>query len=418
MIADLIKMPGILPIGQTGKGFVLPDKYSWDAKLINGKKEGKTTVKDEFGCVCCILYFKNDKLNGLCYFYDLGILVEKRTFVNDVEEGWACEIEMDEEIRWYIYSNGKKNAELKRCTNMDNYWEAVNISSNQLVSICKYDDNHIPIGKGYIYDNGQISRIVLFENGKVKNSLKTFEENKMMTESDNSGNEVYKGGFIDDISKDYPREGKGMEFVGGVLVYAGEWKNGNRDGKGHSLKNGIAEYEGEWKNGLPNGLGLLNKDGKSYKGNWDMGKLKLDNGETYDYVSGQIIYLNPIPKPLPPVKPKPVATIKMVIENEDQLRELLKNEDKKRSVKELVIAEGCGNEMKDDLELCGFDNLESIVVKKDTLKNLNSLKISNNPLLKSIKTEVGAGGCCDSSRNTGAFYYVKSITITSTLIDD
>ena len=404
-------MAGILSTGQTGKGFVLPDGYSWDAKLIDRKKEGKITVKDEFGCISCVLHFRNDKLNGLCKFYDLGSLVEKRTFVNDVEEGWACEIEMGEEVRWYLYANGKRNAELKKYNNMENYWQAVKIFSNQLISICKYDDNHVPIGKGYIYENGCISRIVMFENGNEKYCLKTFEENKMMTEYDNSGNRVYKGGFIDDISKDYPREGKGMEFVGGVLVYAGEWKNNMRNGKGHTLKNRVAEYQGEWKEGLPNGLGLLNRDGKSYKGNWDMGKLKMDNGETYDYVSGQIIHINPIPKPIPPVKPKPEATIKMVIENKDQLRELLKNDDKKRSVKQLVIAEGIGNEMNDDLELCGFDNLESIVVKKDSLKNLNSLKISDNPLLKSIETE-------DGEYKKGAFYNVKNVTITSTLIDD
>ena len=402
---DLTKMDSILPIGLTGKGFVLPDGYSWDAKLIDGKKEGKTTVEDKFGCISCVLHFRNDKLNGLCDFYDLGVLVEKRTFVNDVEVGWACEIEMGEEVRWYLYANGKRNAELKKYNNMENYWQAVNISSNQLISICKYDDNHIPVGKGYIYDNGQISRIVLFENGKVKNSLKTFEENKMMTESDNSGNEVYKGGFIDDISKDYPREGKGMEFVGGVLVYAGEWKNNMRNGKGHTLKNGFAEYQGEWKEGLPNGLGLLNKDGKVYKGNWDMGKLQLDNGKTYDYVSGQIIA-----QP----KPKPVTTIKMVLENEDQLRELLKNGDKKRSVKELVIDEGCGNEMKDDLELCGFENLESLVVEKNSLVVLNSLKISDNPVLKSIETKDDT----EKKPNTAALENVKSVTITGTLIAD
>ena len=73
--------------------------------------------------------------------------------------------------------------------------------------------------------------------------------------------------------------------------------------------------------------------------------------------------------------------------------------------------EGIGNEMNDDLELCGFDNLESIVVKKDSLKNLNSLKISDNPLLKSIETE-------DGEYKKGAFYNVKNVTITSTLIDD
>ena len=275
-----------------------------------------------------------------------------------------------------------------------------------------------------------------------------------MTEYDNSGNIVYKGGFIDDISKDYPREGKGREFVGGVVIYIGEWKNNKRDGKGKTLKDGFAEYEGGWKEGLPNGLGLLNKDGKSYKGNWDMGKLKMDNGETYNYVGGQTIPLSQ-PKLQDELKvnkgetndsvneqivknemkqseplsqqsqTKPfITTVKMVIVSEVQLRELLTNENEKRIVKKLVIAEGIGNGMKDDLELCGFENLESLVVKKNALKCLKSLKISDNPVLKSIETEDGErlrdNGKTDSEDvdSTGAFFKVKSVTITSTLIDD
>ena len=107
-------MARILSKGQTGEGFVLPNGFSWDAKLIDGKKEGIITVKDEFGCVACVLHFKNDKLNGLCEFYDEGSLVEKRTYVNDIEEGWSCEIEFGEEARWYSYVNGTKNAELKK----------------------------------------------------------------------------------------------------------------------------------------------------------------------------------------------------------------------------------------------------------------------------------------------------------------
>ena len=385
-----------MPKGLTENGFVLPDGYSWDANLIDGKKEGKITVKDEYGCVSCVLHCHNDKLNGICEFYNEGTLVEKRTYVNNVEEGWACEIEMDEEVRWYSYTNGKRNAELKKCPNMDDCWKAVIISNNQLISICKYDDNRIPIGKGYIYENGHINRIVIFENGKEKNVLKSFE-GKDMTEYDNSSKIIYEGGYCDDLSKDYPREGIGREFVGGHTIYSGEWKNNMRNGKGKTLKNGFAEYEGEWKEGLPNGFGLLKRDGKSYKGNWDMGKLKLDNGETYDYVSERI------------------DIIQEKIENEGQLRELLNNEEKKRNVKKLVIGEGCGNEMNDDLELCGFDNLESIVVKEDSLKNLNSLKISDNPELKSIETEDGYWNNRDS---TCAFCNVKNVTITSTLIDD
>lgn len=104
---DFEKMAEILARGQTEKGFVLPEGFTWDAKLVDGKREGKVTVKDEYGCVSCVLRFHNDKLNGICEFFELGCLVEKRSFVNGVEEGWAYEIENWKEVRGYYYANEK-----------------------------------------------------------------------------------------------------------------------------------------------------------------------------------------------------------------------------------------------------------------------------------------------------------------------
>ena len=83
------------------------------------------------------------------------------------------------------------------------------------------------------------------------------------------------------------------------------------------------------------------------------------------------------------------------------------------SVSELVIEEGCGNELKIDLKICGFESLKKLIVKKDSLKNLNSLVISNNSELESIVTKNGNGGWSDESKNTGAVYYVKNVEISS-----
>ena len=58
--------------------------------------------------------------------------------------------------------------------------------------------------------------------------------------------------------------------------------------------------------------------------------------------------------------------------------------------------------------------LETIVIKKNSLKNLNSLIISNNPQLSSIVTEDGDGGWSgNNSRNTGVGYYVTNVEISS-----
>ena len=56
---------------------------------------------------------------------------------------------------------------------------------------------------------------------------------------------------------------------------------------------------------------------------------------------------------------------------------------------------------------CNYPNLEKIVVKKNSLKNLNSLKICNNEKLKTIEIE-------DSEEwEEGAFQNVKNVIIES-----
>ena len=59
-------------------------------------------------------------------------------------------------------------------------------------------------------------------------------------------------------------------------------------------------------------------------------------------------------------------------------------------IKELDIGENCYNNWKGDLLIHNYPNLQSIVVKKKSLKNLNSLKISNCEKLESIEIEDSA----------------------------
>lgn len=108
---------------------------------------------------------------------------------------------------------------------------------------------------------------------------------------------------------------------------------------------------------------------------------------------------------------------RIVIQNESELQELLNNDNTKRIVKELVIKEKCGNEMKDALEFCDFEELECLIVEKDALKNVESLTIADNPKLRMFRTVTGDGGWePGDSRNSGAFYNTKEITIDSMLL--
>ena len=72
----------------------------------------------------------------------------------------------------------------------------------------------------------------------------------------------------------------------------------------------------------------------------------------------------------------------------------------------MIIEEDFGNDYYGNLVIENYPNLEKIVVKKESLKNLNSLKICNNEQLKII--DVGYGDWIE-----GTFYNVKSVIIES-----
>ena len=297
-------MPIITTTGITRDGFVLPPNHSWDAQLINGKKKGIVTVKDEYGRISHKLEYVNDQLNGIAEFYNHGELVEKRTFVNNIEEGWSCEYKRGREVRWFMYSNGRKTGELKQYQVITgyrdmtrygtyyggSYWKLFDIKTNSLISICSYDNNHKCIGKGYLYVNNHIDRVVMYTRPNVEGLvLKRFNGNEM-TEYDKKGNEVYKGGYKDDINEDYPREGKGKEFVNNILIYEGEFHYNKREGNGSSYKEGKLDYSGEWKNGLPDGNGWMIVFGEVYDGEWVKGRYQVNGNYWYNYSTGTYEY--------------------------------------------------------------------------------------------------------------------------------
>ena len=53
----------------------------------------------------------------------------------------------------------------------------------------------------------------------------------------------------------------------------------------------------------------------------------------------------------------------------------------------MIIEEKFGNDYYGDLVIQNYPNLQSIIVKKNSLQNLNSLKICNNEKLKTIEIE-------------------------------
>ena len=76
-----------------------------------------------------------------------------------------------------------------------------------------------------------------------------------------------------------------------------------------------------------------------------------------------------------------------IISTTNDYEDLLNDQFRKRMLENLIFDENSLNTMNGDLILNGFDNLKKIIMKGNSLKNLNSLKISNCEELKIIEIE-------------------------------
>ena len=104
----------------------------------------------------------------------------------------------------------------------------------------------------------------------------------------------------------------------------------------------------------------------------------------------------------------------MNIYNSDQLQNVMTEESLKDMINEIVIEEGCGNELETNVMICGYKNLKKIVIKKNCMKNLNSLTITHNSILESIEIEDGNSEKNNNdSKSIGACYKVKNVEISS-----
>ena len=369
--------------------FKIPEGCTIHPKCDNGVLHGKYIIRGKYNEVIAIYNFENGKREGECRLYDCGSLIEKCNYENDIAKGWAIGMERYKEVKWYMYEKDEKKVECKKSDELEGYWDF--IDDGLRVKCCKMDENHKENGVGYVFEEGRIARVVEFVNGEEVRVVKKFEEG-VMTELDENGQLVYIGDYCDDLKKDYCREGKrGMEIREGNLVYVGGWKKGKRDGFGKSLVNGFAEYEGEWKEDLPDGEGVyVEEDEIKYEGKWEKGIYKIKGKIVFNYEKKEI---------------EGYKTIE--ISNKDKLRNLVNgNNETKVEVKELVVNEGSCNDMKEDLVISGFENLEKIVFKKGCLQNLNLLKICNNESLKSIEVE-------DGNWDNFIFFNVKNVIIES-----
>ncbi len=417
--------------GITEKGFVLPNGYTWDVQLKNGMKEGKAIVKNKIRLVHAILFYEHDKLNGICCFYIDGKLKEKITYVNNVAEGWGCDCDDTIELQNYHYIHGEKKYKIFRIEGKEEMWREEDLETNALVSICTYNNAFKKNGDCYFYEDNNIIEHAIYTNGEKTTVHKIFQE-KIMREYDDTKKLIYEGEYEDSFEKNYPRNGNGKEYDANSVIYDGEWKDNKKNGFGISTS--FISYQGMWNNNLPDGEGILNDEIHQlhYEGLWKNGIYYINDDEYYDYSQQQLIRLNesdvgeyynediqqtnfskdhPVQCLMKTFIPENIENT--IIQTSEELIELLNNEEKKKTIHGLVIKEGCGNDLICDISLSNFPLLISIVIERNALIQINSLLISNNPLLKGIFT--GDGKELDSNNNT--FYAtcekVKRLEISS-----
>ena len=244
------------PEKEKNKRILFPEGCTSNLKFVNGRKEGKYEVYNSNSTLYAILMYHNDRLYGVCEFYDNGNLKEKVSYINDIEEGWGCDVENGKENKWYLYRNGEKYSELVELEN--GMREERLVKNGEIISICSYNDNHEKNGTGYMFKNNHISSVVEFEDNKMKRTIKQFE-GKEMSIFDDNGSIVYQGEYLDSMDNDYPREGKGKEYKDGEIVYDGHYHLNDREGKGKSYMNGKIEFDGKWRKNKPDMTVLILK---------------------------------------------------------------------------------------------------------------------------------------------------------------
>ena len=197
-----------------------------------------------------------------------------------------------------------------------------------------------------------------------------------------------------------------MEIENGILVDYTLGQPVLTDMDGNTI------YVGMIENGLPNGNGQLMKNGSViYEGEWNDGVSRI-NDSVFIEIEDGCFYVNELRSGVygcyKRMRRQEISLIGITTVN--SWRKLLGIS---IVVTELTIAEGCGNELKEDLKICNYPLLKKLVVKKNSLKNLNSLVISNNSVLGSMVIEHGQDWDSKNDTYYAPFEKVKTVEISS-----
>ena len=163
------------------------------------------------------------------------------------------------------------------------------IVDGTVVSISRVNGKKLKKGKYFEFEKGKLVKECLYKKGKVKRIVREFSGDEMK-EYDTNGFLVYEGGYSGDFKSKFVRNGQGKEYEnnGKDLVYDGGHVEGYREGHGVSFKKGRVMYNGEWKEGYPCGEGSISdtNGNVTHSGVWKNGYLK-EGSVVIDFESGK-----------------------------------------------------------------------------------------------------------------------------------
>ena len=224
--------------------------YTIETTVINKKINGKSKIISPDKVMIASLVFVDGVACGPCKLYDeMGILYFKGYLENGLRQGRGTEYDENrKKVFDGFYENGKK----RKIVPMDNhkqYWIEYD-ENDDIINIGQRDEYGQLEGKCYFYrNNGEITRISKWDEGKELNVIKEFIGNKMIEYK--KGVRFYEGCYRDSFDLDYFYEGEGKEFGadGQTLMFHGNYYKGKRHGKGLVYKNMRVDNSCYWHNG-------------------------------------------------------------------------------------------------------------------------------------------------------------------------
>ena len=178
--------------------------------MKNGKMDGESSIFSQDNTLMATLTFVNGIASGPCTLCKNGILFYKGYFVNGYREGRGQEYDENGNVVFDgFYKKGKKLSIVPSNEMGKGYWKEMD-EKGRIIRISQKDELGNSEGFCYSYEDGKISRVSVWKEGKEATLLKQFRDDIMIEYK--NGKKVYEGGFVDSVELGYPRKDKSEEF--------------------------------------------------------------------------------------------------------------------------------------------------------------------------------------------------------------